>query len=318
MPDEFQAKRGMLLKRMHEKIESDPTLPVRRTYDEIICLDTDDSDEAVPLFDNLRSRLKRFRSRFVPPIPSSVNDVKIENGWAKTWRGTKFLTLHDNNVGVLVFTTKKMIQTLGDCTCLYIDGTFKTAPHPYKQLMTIHGLYNDHVIPLTFCLLTGKSCLHYRTVLSHVKALVLRKTGRILDPARIVTDFEASLRSAVHSEFPQTILSGCFFHYCSSLWRKVQKFGLSTAYRRDASLKKSIRMIMAIAFIPAALVRFNFNLFSNSHRTTQLVQRFPAFQQWIDYVSSTYVSRTALFPPPMWNVFARSGDTRTNNFLEGG
>jgi len=40
---------------------------------------------------------------------------------------------------------------------LYIDGTFKTAPHPYKQLVTVHGLYQGFVIPLTFCLLTGKT-----------------------------------------------------------------------------------------------------------------------------------------------------------------
>ena len=143
-----------------------------------------------------------------------------------------------------------MIKTLLDCTCLYIDGTFKTSPNPFKQMVTIHGLSHGHVIPLTFCLLTGKTVLHYRTLLSHIKALVLRKTGQVLAPARIVIDFEASLRSAVLAEFPQTIVSGCFFHYCSSLWRKVQKLGLCIPYRRDAVLKKSIRMIMAIAFIP--------------------------------------------------------------------
>lgn len=210
-----------------------------------------------------------------------------------------------------------MIKTLLDSTCLYIDGTFKTSPHPFKQMVTIHGLSNGYVIPLTFCLLTGKTVSHYRTFLSHIKALVLRKTGEILDPARIVIDFEASLKSAIQLEFPQTIVSGCFFHFCSSLWRKVQKLGLHTPYRRDASLKKTIRMIMAIAFIPPALVRFNFDLFRNSNRTQRLIQRYPTFQQWIDYVNSTYIARTAIFQAPMWNLFARNRDTRTNNHLEG-
>lgn len=108
LPDEFQARRGVLLKRMHRRIESDPTLPVRRTYDEVIFIDSDDSDEVVPQFENVRSRLKRYRSRFVPPIPSSsMTDVNIQNEWKKTWRGKKFLTLQDNNLGIVVFATKK-------------------------------------------------------------------------------------------------------------------------------------------------------------------------------------------------------------------
>ena len=225
MPDEFQTRRGIILKQMHRRIESDPTLPVIRIYDEVIFIDSDDSDEVVPPFENVRSRLKRYRSRFMPPIPPSMADVNIQNEWKKTWKGKKFLILQDNNLGVAVFVTKKMIKTLLDCTCLYIDDTFKTSPHPFKQMVTVHGLSNGYVIPLTFCLLTGKTVLHYRTLLSHIKALVLRKTGQVLAPTKIVIDFEASLRSAVLAEFPQTIVSGCFFHYCSSLWREVQKLG---------------------------------------------------------------------------------------------
>lgn len=295
----------------------DPTIPVRRIYDEVICIDSDDSDDVLPQFPNVRSRLKRHRSQYIPPIPSSIADVNVQGGWAKTWNGKKFLTHADNNVGVLVFATKKMIKTLNDCTCLYIDGTFKTSPNPYKQMVTIHGLMNGHVIPLTFSLLTGKTVVHYQTLLSHIKAMVLQKTGQVLNPTRIVTDFEASLRSAIQAVFPHTMVSGCFFHYCSSLWRKVQKLGLDTPYRRDASLKKNIRKIMAIAFIPPSLVRINFNLFCSSRRTQRLIQQYPTFQQWIDYVSSTYIAPTSIFPAPMWNVFARSRDTRTNNHLEG-
>lgn len=318
MADDFQAKRGILLKRLHHQVERDPTVPVKRIYDEVICIDSDDSDEVLPQFANVRSRLKRFRSRFIPPIPASITDVNIQDQWKKTWSGKNFLTLQDNNVGVVVFATNRMIKTLRESSCLYIDGTFKTSPHPYKQMVTIHGLSHGYVIPLTFCLLTGKTVQQYRTVLSHIKALVMRKTGHALAPDRIIIDFEASLKSAAEAEFPQTNVSGCFFHYCSSLWRKVQKLGLASAYRRDASLKKSIRMIMAIAFIPPNLVGINFNLFSTSSRTQRLIGRFPSFQQWIDYVNSTYIDRTAIFRAPMWNVFARNRDTRTNNHLEGG
>lgn len=317
VPDEFEARRGLFLKRMHANITQDPTVPVRRVYDDVIVVDSDDSDNMVPQFDNVRSRLKRFRSNLLPPIPSAITDVDIRNEWSKTWNGKKFLSMQDNVLGVAIFMTKKMSQKLADCTCLYIDGTFKTAPHPYKQMVTIHGLYNGFVIPLTFCLLTGKTTAQYQQLLQHVKLAVQRNTGRNLDPDRIVIDFEASLKIAAETEFPNSVISGCYFHFCSSLWRKIQKLGLCDAYNHDSSFKLSVRMIMAIAFIPSAVVRYNFDLFSQSHRTISLVRRYPAFQTWIDYVLSTYIVNNAAFQTPMWNVHSRNVDTRSNNHLEG-
>jgi len=48
---------------------------------------------------------------------------------------------------------------------LYIDNTFKTVPKPYKQIVTINGLYNGHIIPLVCALSTGKEIGHYRQIL---------------------------------------------------------------------------------------------------------------------------------------------------------
>jgi len=52
-----------------------------------------------------------------------------------------------------------------ECSVLYIDGTFKTSPKPYKQVVTINGLYKDHVIPLVYALSIGKEVGHYRQIL---------------------------------------------------------------------------------------------------------------------------------------------------------
>jgi len=143
------------------------------------------------------------------------------------------------------------------CTFVKLDGTFKTAPHPYKQLVAVHGLYQGFVIPLTFCLLTGKTTAQYQKLLEHVKLAVQRNSARNLDPKRIVIDFEASLKIAAENEFLNAVISGCYFHFCSSLWHKIQKLSLCDVYTGDFSLKLSVRMIMTIAFIPSALVRNN-------------------------------------------------------------
>jgi hypothetical protein len=63
----------------------------------------------------------------------------------------------DNNNGIAVFITKKVIKAMQKADTLYTDGTFRTTPVPYVQFVSIHGLYNGHVIPMAFCSLNGKS-----------------------------------------------------------------------------------------------------------------------------------------------------------------
>lgn len=307
----------MLLKRINSKIAEDPTIPVRRVYDQAVLDPSQGSGEYIPSFGNVRSRSKRFRSSFVPVIPVNINDVDIAGEWKRTWSGKKFLRYQDNALGIALFVSKKMIKTYNDCQCLFVDGTFKTSPKPYKQLVTVHGLYNGFVIPLCFCLLTGKTTAHYRQLFQCLKQLVQTKTRQILDPVNDVIDFEASLKSAIEAEFPNCNISGCYFHFCSSLWRKIQELHLTNDYSSSRLLKKKVRMIMGIAFLPTQLVRHNFNMLINSRHMTRLVQRFPNFQLWLDYVKATYVSVNALFASGMWNVFNRSVNTRTNNHLEG-
>lgn len=223
----------------------------------------------------------------------------------------------DNDWGILIFTTSKFLHVLRQSSAIYLDGTFRTTPLPYAQFVTVHGLLNGYIIPLAFCLLTGKTVGQYRQVLQHLKREVRRTTRRALRPKRVVLDFEASLLTAVETEFPHARISACYFHFNQSLWRHVQELGLAAEYRRNRRLKTSVRMIMAIGFLPLALVRLNFQTYRGTRRIRRLIRRLPAFGDWLDYVEQTYVSRTARFPPAVWNVYDRDIDTRTNNHVEG-
>jgi len=59
--------------------------------------------------------------------------------------------------GLAILTMSRLLRALARSDCVYIDGTFRTAPHPYTQFVTVHGLYHGFVVPLVFCLLTGKT-----------------------------------------------------------------------------------------------------------------------------------------------------------------
>jgi hypothetical protein len=314
--DSFAARRGVVLLRMQQATKRDPTVPVRRLYDVAAEEDSGESDE-LPSFESVRSRVKRVRGELMPRIPATIDDVVIDGNWSRTWKDRNFLSLLDNDWGIAIFFTEAMLKVLQRAECLFIDGTFRTAPHPYVQFLTIHGLYLGHVIPLVFCLVTGKTIGQYRQIIQHLKSEVRRLTHRRLRPRRIVLDFEQALMTALETELPTSTLSGCYFHFNQSLWRHLQQVGLATHYRHDRRLQRAVRKVMAMGFLPVILVRQNFNLLRNGGRTRRLIRQYPALSDWLDYVETTYMTNNSAFPPPIWNVFGRTMDTRTNNHLEG-
>jgi len=70
---------------------------------------------------------------------------------------------------------RKQAEALSQCQVLYIDGTFKTSPTPYKQIVTVNGLYKEHVVPLVFALSSGKEVGHYRQILQASNDFVLKQ-----------------------------------------------------------------------------------------------------------------------------------------------
>jgi hypothetical protein len=209
-PDLFAVRRGKLLKDINVKVSQDPTATVRSVYEKAIDEGSDESD--LPTFDNVRTRLKRHRAKFVPALPTFINDVEIKDEWAKTSNGHKFLSLLDNNWGLVILTIRKFLKVLQQCDSIYVDGTFRTTPRPYEQFLTIHGLYNGFVVPLVFCLITNKTTAQYRQILQHVKHKILRVTRRPWQPSRVVLDFEMSMMTALQTDLPNTRISGCYFH----------------------------------------------------------------------------------------------------------
>ena len=164
--------------------------------------------------------------------------------------------------------------------------------------------------------MTGKTIGQYRQVFTHVKRKVRRIMGHHWRPRRIVSDFESSLLLAIQAELPNSRSSGCYFHFCQSLWRRVQELGLAGLYRRPGRLKSCIKKVMSIGYLPLALVHQNFRLFETDRDTVRLTRRHHRLGDFIRYVRRNYVEDGCQFPPPLWNVFDRSLDNRINNFVE--
>jgi hypothetical protein len=253
-PEDIQERH--VIAQMIDVVSKDPCAPVRNAYD-IVTAGPSVTDATFP-FSSVVSLLNRRRSEFFPPIPEGLLDVKIEHEWADTWKRERFLSLLENNWGLAVFMTNKDCKLLLQCDTVFIDGTFRTAPHPYTQLLTVHGLFRGSVVPLCFSLVCGKTTAQYRQIFQHIIHRVRTVCHRRWAPATVICDFEIGLITALETELPSTRIRGCYFHYTQSLWRKVSSLGLVKHYRgngrRSREIKKIVQKLMSIGYLPSLVI----------------------------------------------------------------
>lgn len=319
--DVEQIKKDKFLNDAKQKIRDNPTKPIKRVYDEQVAAAHQavgqgggDRPPMVPDFVSIRSQMSRTKTENLPEIPAEVEEVQFFGPWQETWRGSRFMLQQNNDWGTAIFGTHENIRKLTECNLLYMDATFKTCPRPYSQMLVIQGDYHGRVLPFLTVLMTNKTIGDYRQILQAVKRKVLRLTGHTWEPASIVMDFEQALITAVETDLPNTRTELCYFHFNQSLWRRIQELGLTRAYKRDENLKEILRKVMSLGFLPVALVRNNFTLLRNSPGTRRKIYQYPALFDFFNSVQNTYI--VGQFPAPVWNVYERNMDCRTNNNAE--
>ncbi|XP_024889570.1 uncharacterized protein LOC112465968 [Temnothorax curvispinosus] len=137
-------------------------------------------------------------------------------------------------------------------------------------------------------------------------------------------DFESSFASAFVKCFPDAEISGCHFHFGQRIWRKVQSVGLQVRYGQDSNFVLSIKMLVALAFVPVDDV---INAFETLTQSEYFSEDNESVESVLGYFETTWIGsldrrkrrRSPCFPIYMWNCYdAVVNDLlRTNNAVEG-
>ena len=160
-------KKLEFVNQLKRKIEENPTIPTKRVYDQEVAgiyRRGIAPDINIPGFNNIKAQLERKKAQIVPPIPQTIVDVQIDGEWARTLLGRRYLLSIDYHWGIVVFATNENLRLLARCRRVYVDGTFRTSPHPFTQVFTIHGEKNGRVLCLATALLSDKTIGSYRQV----------------------------------------------------------------------------------------------------------------------------------------------------------
>ncbi|XP_008551962.1 uncharacterized protein LOC103574323 [Microplitis demolitor] len=189
---------------------------------------------------------------------------------------------------------------------LFMDATFKITPKQPKvyQVFTILAQINNKVsLPVCWMLMCKKSAAAY------IKGLEFFKTNVAphIAPNIVMTDFESSLKIAIREIYPEAVHSGCFFHFCQALIKKLKKLGILGLISTWKYGQIIMRKFMGLALLPADdIVRGYQWLINNIPDGIKMI-----LQPFLTYFYDEWIIRT---PPTMWSVFNLLH--RTNNVTE--
>lgn len=117
------------------------------------------------------------------------------------------------NEEIVVFGSEYLISIIEKCELGFFDGTFKTAPLGYTQILVFIVLNPETNVftPIFYIFANSKSEDCYFLALTGIHT-VLTKYG-VKNKLKIVNvDFEQAIHNAFKRVFPGITLCGCYFH----------------------------------------------------------------------------------------------------------
>lgn len=94
--------------------------------------------------------------------------------------------------------------------------------------------------------MTRKTSLCYTEVFKYIETNVFS-----LEPAEIMTDFEAGMRNSIKIMYPKAKLRGCWFHFCNALRKKSLRLGLRPLINSTPNAKLILKELMSLLLLPA-------------------------------------------------------------------
>ncbi|XP_049886598.1 uncharacterized protein LOC126381107 [Pectinophora gossypiella] len=288
-----------------KKIINDVALPIPAIFRETIGSLKDkglDLIKNLPEFKNIKNKFYRKRNKSL-----GVDKVWFKNV-SKVSIPPKFQNFlfadYCSKNRILIFASKLARNLF--CNTNYTvlcDGTFKFCAKPFYQLYTLHvdigsSKTKINIVPVIYALLPNKTEKTYEIMLRLIKSQIPDWT-----PKTFILDYEKAVMQAIKSVFPNTPISGCYFHFSRCLWRKAKKLGI----HKSKLIKKHIRKCTALALLPRHAVDDAFlHIMARSPNNDQVTK-------FNDYFVETWLTETAFFHDK-WCCYDQKH--RTTNIVE--
>jgi len=276
-------------------------------------------------------------SRF-PPLPNleQLVNLQIPNRLTVTLRdgGQPFLLFQHSFLhpacstyplgrwdSMIVYSSAERFHNFCDATTILADGTFGTCPHPFYQIHISHVPFENRVRPCVFALLTRKTEFIYTLLFERLRLLAIERQHP-MKVTKFRCDFEtAQMNAAVATYFAHLtaeellkVVCGCFFHFCSAIYKMAMALGLSGAYRNLLTYcKMYLKMCMALAFLPVEDIPFTFGQIMHEWNSLPpTVPPRPDLSPFFEYFHNAWIIGNVA-PRERWSISDLNSRRTTND-----
>ena len=287
---------------------------------------TNDVMMALPKRQTLNRILQNTRQQSqttsgLPPVPRDCFFV-IPQLFAE-------FVLYDSGPGenrIILLGCNELLDGLARADVWLADGTFKVVPDIFFQLYSIHFNFMNGFNPAAlYCIVSDKTTETYGKILQQLALLIPDAAPRV-----ILVDYERAAINSFRNAYQNPTVSGCYFHLCQSINRKVNELGLKTVYESNNDFRIYVRCFPALAFVPPGDVIDAFDILSETKPDGLQEETIDQLNLFIDFFEHTYVRGRRLrgkgenygqlvFSIDLWNKHASSldGIARSTNAVEG-
>ncbi|KAI8506945.1 hypothetical protein Bbelb_153840 [Branchiostoma belcheri] len=277
--------RAKITSEIREKAQQQIFEPASNLVDEV--METNADNPGLPSHAALIRRVNRAKSKDRPAEPQDL-DFELDEEYIQE----DFL-VRDIDVSTAT-TSARHIQPRTSFASSHKPVVVRA---PFYQLFSVHAFIRSgdviKQVPLAYAFMSSKREIDYRSVLLELQNALPAD----IELQECVMDFEAPAWQAFASVFPGARLKWCAFHWCQAVWRKVQEYGLQTAYREDQRVHSWVRRVMGLPFLPAAAI---------PPALEELRRKSAgALTTLADYVQRTWVNGR-IWTPRRWSVYMQS------------
>nr|CAH0103572.1 unnamed protein product [Daphnia galeata] len=207
----------------------------------------------------LERAMQRSKRRVQPPIPHSLDEAEALLNDSPTYRRTLYGEaeffkgrLSTATGTAFMFISMAILPLIRTTKEIHADGTFQVVPDLFYQLLTIQVMAYGRAFPVAYVLMTEKTAELYNLVMQRFLEVV-RETvpGEGFQVELCVSDFEEAILGSMHRAFPLARSRGCWFHFGQAIYRKACEIGLQALYKTNATVKRIVQLLIALALLPA-------------------------------------------------------------------
>ncbi|KAH9644537.1 hypothetical protein HF086_002338 [Spodoptera exigua] len=284
----------MQMEKCSKAVQENVSDPISKIFEENMASLEDrglDLIKKLPALNSVQKMLYRKRNKSIGARKSTFAFEKI-----------LFADYAHGKTRILIFADNELKKYMATCKKFYMDGTFKVCPKPFYQLYTIHAELGSsqeylNVIPVIYALLPDKKMSTYELLFQIIKSQITE-----WDPNDITVDFEVPAILAIRSNFPGVKITGCYFHFNRSLWRKAKALGVC----KTQLGKIHVKLCAALSHLPSELVNEGWLYVMEEAPNSNCVTQFN------DYFVKTWLENSVL--ADTWCTFRQMN--KTNNVVE--